>query len=117
MPVPIRCHHIPVTSWRAMVVVIIGGTQDELVEAFRRYKLRADEQVDLAVYCATQMRWASAVHLQATSRPRRQFIYFPKTPDLRKPHHAATVVHEARIEAARRADAEFKATTFAPLET
>ena len=94
MPEPLRCHRIPLPTWRALVIVIVGGSADEIAEVFRCAKLAPAEVADLSTYCSTQMRHTAAVTLQAASRPRRQFIYFAKKPDLSKPENLGTLAHE-----------------------
>lgn len=94
MPEPLRCHRIPLPTWRALVVVIVGGDVDELAEVFRSNRLSKAEAADLATFCATQMRHTAAVTLQPSSRPRRQFVYYAKKPDLTKPDQLGTLAHE-----------------------
>lgn len=91
MPEPLRCHRIPLPTWRALVVVIVGGDVDELAEVFRSNRLSKAEAADLATFCATQMRHTAAVTLQPSSRPRRQFVYYAKKPDLTKPDQLGTL--------------------------
>ena len=87
-------HMIPLTQWRARVIILIGGTHEQHLDAFKRNKLPKSEQDDLANYIRDEMRHTAGVTLQSTHRPRRQFIYFPKRPNVSRGETANVVAHE-----------------------
>lgn len=105
--VKFETHLITIDQWNAKVTLLIGGTHDQHVDAFRRRKLGKEEQQELADYCRDDMKDNFAVVLQPTSRPGAQFVYFPRKPDLTKPVVVGTIAHEllhVTIGILRRAD-------------
>lgn len=87
-------HLIPLSQWRARVILMVGGTYEQHVEAFRKNLLTRDEQVFLATDMRDYMRHNAAAVYQPASRPRRQFVYFPSNPDLTKGDVVGTIAHE-----------------------
>ena len=89
-----ECHLIPLPQWRALVIILIGGTHEQHVDAFRKHRLPKSEQISLADYIRDDMRHTAGVTLQSSHRPRRQFIYFAKRPNVSKGETANVVSHE-----------------------
>ena len=90
----VEYHLIPLTNWRARVIILIGGTHEQHIDAFKRNKLPKSEQDNMADYIRDQMRTTAGVTLQSSYRPRRQFIYFAKRPDVSHGEVANVVAHE-----------------------
>lgn len=89
-----ECHLIVDDTWNAKVTILIGGTYEQHIEAFKRRKISKAEQIELADYLRDEMKDNLAVVLQTNSRPGAQFIYFPRRPDLTKPVIVGTIAHE-----------------------
>jgi hypothetical protein len=87
-------HLIAIDQWNAKVTIIIGGTHEQHVEAFRRRRVSKAESAELADYCRDEMKDNAAVVLLPTSRPAAQFIYFPRRPDPKKPVVVGVIAHE-----------------------
>ena len=89
-----ECFHILVPQWHARLIVIIGGTYEQHLEIFRKRRVGKEEALDLANYLKSEMKHNAAVVLQPNTRPRAQFVYFPKRPSLTSPVTVGTIAHE-----------------------
>jgi len=89
-----QSHLITVDQYQAKVTLLIGGTHEQHVEAFKRRRVAKQESSELADYCRDQMKDCLAVVLYTASRPGAFFVYFPQKPDLTRPAVVGTVSHE-----------------------
>ena len=87
-------HLIVDDTWNAKLTILIGGTYEQHIEAFKLRKLSKAEQIELADYIRDGMKDNLAVVLQPNSKPGAQFIYFPRRPDITKPVIVGTIAHE-----------------------
>lgn len=93
MAAPFESYLLTTPPYSGKVTVLIGGTREELMAAFKRRRISAVEAMMHVDYCMNEMKHNLAATI-FTTRPNALFVYFPKRPDLTKPKAVDTVAHE-----------------------